>query len=237
MSSLEVGTNVGHVNVGELNKGPITSLGDALQGRIAGVNLQSAAGTSGSSQRVRIRGANSLSLSNEPLLYIDGIAASNSKGGISLGGQDYSRLNDLNPEEIENIEILKGPAASAIYGSAASNGVILITTKRGRAGRAQWRAYAEAGQMEDRNTYPLNFAALSRFGTGDFYVNSPGANGILNIRTLFGATAPYVLPQLSRCTCGRNDWRMHAGRTVVIRPVPRCENDSLRDGKQIEVWS
>ncbi len=186
---VEVGTNVGHVNVAELNKGPITSLGDVLQGRIAGVTLQSAAGTSGSSQRVRIRGANSLSLSNEPLLYIDGIAASNSKGGISLGGQDYSRLNDVNPEEIENIEILKGPAASAIYGSAASNGVILITTKRGHAGKASWRGYAEAGQMEDKNTYPLNYAALTRFGSGDFYNIEQG--GILNIRTLFGGGAPY----------------------------------------------
>ncbi|MEO5588574.1 MAG: SusC/RagA family TonB-linked outer membrane protein [Gemmatimonadaceae bacterium] len=186
---VEVGTNVGHVNVGELNKGPITSLGDVLQGRIAGVTLQSAGGTTGGGQRVRIRGANSISLSNEPLLYIDGIAASNSKGGITLGGQDYSRLNDINPEEIENIEILKGPAASAIYGSAASNGVILITTKRGRAGKAQWRGYAEAGEMEDRNTYPLNYASLTQFGAGDYYDIENG--GILNIRSLFGSSAPY----------------------------------------------
>ncbi len=219
---VEVGTNVGHVNVGELNKGPITSLGDVLQGRIAGVNLQSAAGTSGSSQRVRIRGANSLSLSNEPLLYIDGIAASNSKGGISLGGQDYSRLNDLNPEEIENIEILKGPAASAIYGSAASNGVILITTKRGRAGRAQWRAYAEAGQMKDENSYPLNYAALSRFGSGDFY-NIP-AGGILNIRTLFGAAAPYDI-------CPNYRAALAAGTSGACKQDELLSFDQFRDAR------
>lgn len=187
---VEVGTNVGHVDVAEMNKGPITSLSDVLQGRVAGVTLQSAVGTAGGGQRIRIRGASSLSLSNEPLLYIDGIAASNSKGGIALGGQDYSRLNDVNPEEIESIEVLKGPAASAIYGSAASNGVILITTKRGRAGRAQWSAYAEAGQIEDVNKYPLNYAALTRFGTGDEYYDIKDG-GFLNTRFILGGSAPF----------------------------------------------
>ena len=188
---VEVGTNVGHVNVADMNKGPITSISDVLQARVAGVTLANAAGAAGSSQRVRIRGANSLSLSNEPLLYIDGVAASNSKGGISLGGQDYSRLNDINPEEIENIEILKGPAASAIYGSAASNGVILITTKRGRAGAPQWHGYAEGGQIKDVNTYPLNYAALTRFGDGDYYNIDDG--GVLNIRSIYppGTNNPF----------------------------------------------
>lgn len=187
---IEVGTNVGHINVGELNKGPINSMAEVLQGRVAGVNMQSAVGTTGGGQRVRIRGANSLSLSNEPLIYIDGVAASNSKGGITLGGQDYSRLNDVNPEEIENIEILKGPAASAIYGSAASNGVILITTKRGRAGKPQWRAYAEGSQLKDENEYPANYAALTRFRQTDSVYNIP-AGGILWIRSLFGSSAPF----------------------------------------------
>ena len=187
---VEVGTNVGHVDVAEMNKGPITSISDVLQGRVAGVNLQSVVGTAGGGQRIRIRGANSLSLSNEPLLYIDGIAASNSKGGIALGGQDYSRLNDINPEEIENIEVLKGPAASAIYGSAASNGVILITTKRGRAGRAQWRAYVEGGQMEDKNEYPSNYIALTQFAPSTEYYDIEDG-GFLNTRTSGIPSAPF----------------------------------------------
>ena len=188
---VEVGTNVGHVDVADLNKGPIKSISDVLQGRVAGVTLQSAVGTTGGGQRIRIRGANSLSLSNEPLIYIDGIAASNSKGGIALGGQDYSRLNDINPEEIENIEVLKGPAASAIYGSAASNGVILISTKRGRAGRPQWRAYAEGGQMKDKNEYPLNFIALTQIipGRTDYYANDE--DGSLNTLSSFGPGRPF----------------------------------------------
>ncbi|HUQ19119.1 MAG TPA: SusC/RagA family TonB-linked outer membrane protein [Gemmatimonadaceae bacterium] len=159
---VEVGTNVGHVNVANLDKGPITKMADILQARVAGVTLQSTGGATGAGQRIRVRGANSLSLSNEPLLYVDGILVSNGKGGIDVGGGDYSRLNDLNPEEIENIEILKGPAASAIYGSAAANGVLLITTKKGHAGAPVWRAYAEGGQLKDINQYPLNYAALTR---------------------------------------------------------------------------
>jgi TonB-dependent starch-binding outer membrane protein SusC len=187
---VEVGTNVGHLDVAEMNKGPITSISDVLQGRVAGVNLQSVVGTAGGGQRIRIRGANSLSLSNEPLIYIDGIASSNSKGGIALGGQDYSRLNDINPEEIENIEVLKGPAASAIYGSAASNGVILITTKRGRAGRAQWRAYVEGGQMEDKNQYPSNYIALTQFAPSTEYYDIEDG-GFLNTRSSGIAGAPF----------------------------------------------
>ncbi len=186
----EIGTNTGSISVADLPKGPINNMAEVLQGRVAGVNLQSAAGTVGSSQRIRIRGANSLSLSNEPLLYVDGVLVSNGKGGISLGGQDYSRLNDINPEEIENVEILKGPAASAIYGSAAANGVVLISTKRGRSGAAKWGAYFEGSQSKDENTYPLNYAALSVFTPGQpFYDISNG--GILNTRQLFGASAPY----------------------------------------------
>jgi TonB-dependent starch-binding outer membrane protein SusC len=189
----EVGVNTGYVDVAAMNQGPITKMADVLQGRIAGVNLATASGTAGASQRIRIRGANSLSLSNEPLLYLDGVLVSNAKGGISLGGADYSRLNDINPEEIENIEVLKGPAASALYGSAAANGVILFTTKKGRAGKTRWSEYYETANSQDKSPYQLNYAALTKFGTGSepYYVIDASDNGILNIRSLFGASAPY----------------------------------------------
>jgi len=188
---IEVGTNVGHVNVADMEKGAITKMADVLQARVAGVTLQSAGGATGHGQRVRIRGANSLSLSNEPLLYLDGVLVSNGKGGINVGGGDYSRLNDLNPEEIENIEVLKGPAASAIYGSAAANGVLLITTKKGRAGAPQWRAYAEAGQLKDINEYPLNYATLTALDpTSTEYYETE--NQLLFITAIFGTGAPFA---------------------------------------------
>ena len=188
---LENGTNTGSVQVADLEKGPITKMADVLQARVAGVTLQSVGGASGSGQRIRVRGANSLSLSNEPLLYLDGVLISNGKGGISTGGGDYSRLNDLNPEEIEDIEILKGPAASAIYGSAAANGVLLITTKRGRTGAPAWNGYIETGKMQDKNDWPLNYAALTRNDptSTEFYERD---NQVLFTTGLFGAGAPFT---------------------------------------------
>jgi TonB-linked SusC/RagA family outer membrane protein len=187
---LEAGTNIGHIQADSINQGAVKTVSDVLQGRIAGVTLQNAAGTEGASQRIRIRGANSLSLSNEPLVYLDGVQISNAKGGFSLGGQDYSRLNDINPEELESVEILKGPAAAAIYGSSAANGVILLTTKKGRAGAGKVSAFAEGGWSKDVNPYPANFAALSVFDNSQPYYDIPDG-GILNIRTLFGSGAGY----------------------------------------------
>jgi TonB-dependent SusC/RagA subfamily outer membrane receptor len=78
---------------------------------------------------------------------------------IAIGGQFPSRLDDFNPEEIESIEVLKGPAAAGLYGTQAANGVIQITTKRGRAGKTRWNAYAERGRTEDVSDFPPNYGA------------------------------------------------------------------------------
>jgi TonB-linked SusC/RagA family outer membrane protein len=155
----EVGTNVGTIEVEDLNPAPITSVSDVLSGRTEGVILQDVNGTTGTSQRIRIRGANSLSLSNEPLVFVDGVQISSGFGGFGVGGQEPSRLNDINPNDIANIEIIKGPAASATYGTAAANGVILITTKRGQPGDTQWQFFAETGTLNDVTDYPGNYAA------------------------------------------------------------------------------
>ncbi|MFL5613083.1 MAG: SusC/RagA family TonB-linked outer membrane protein [Gemmatimonadaceae bacterium] len=187
---LEAGTNIGHIQADSIEQGAVKTVSDVLQGRVAGVNLQTAAGTEGASQRIRIRGANSLSLSNEPLIYVDGVQISNGKGGFSLGGQDYSRLNDINPEEIESVEVLKGPAAAAIYGSSAANGVILFTTKKGRAGPGRVSAFMEGGWSKDVSPYPMNFAALSVFDSSQPHYDIPDG-GILNIRTILGSSAGY----------------------------------------------
>ncbi len=220
-SRAEQGTNTGHIDVGDMNKGPITKMADVLQGRVAGVTLQSAGGASGSGQRVRVRGANSLSLSNEPLLYVDGVLVSNGKGGISTGGGDYSRLNDLNPEEIQEIEILKGPAASAIYGSAAANGVLLITTKKGVAGAPVWRAYGEVGKLSDENKYPANYAALRRIdATSTEYYETD--NQILFTTAIFGAGAPFA-------TCHNYQAGLAAGTTGACAQDVLLSFDQFRD--------
>jgi TonB-linked SusC/RagA family outer membrane protein len=146
-----------------------TTVSQLLEAQAPGVYINSPGGTTGSASRIRIRGANSLSLSNEPLLIIDGIRTSNEitqannlGGGIGVGGQASSRLNDINPDDIESIEILKGPAAAALYGTAAASGVIQIRTKRGRPGGVRWTTYAEAGTQEDITAYPANYSQIGR---------------------------------------------------------------------------
>ncbi|HET7321298.1 MAG TPA: TonB-dependent receptor plug domain-containing protein, partial [Longimicrobiaceae bacterium] len=155
----EVGVAVGKVNVDEqVELAAVNDVSDVLQGRVAGVSVLAASGTAGSGARIRIRGSNSMSLSNDPLLIIDGVRAESGGGAfLDVGGQNISRLEDLNPENIETIEVLKGPSASALYGTAAANGVIVITTKKGRAGETRFHAYTEQGTVSDATDYPANF--------------------------------------------------------------------------------
>lgn len=146
-----------------------TNIAEVLQASAPGVYVNSPGGTQGSANRIRIRGASSLSLSNEPLLIVDGVRASNEingTGAIGVGGQTTSRLNDINPDDIEAIEIIKGPAAAALYGTAGANGVIQVRTKRGRAGKTKWTTFAESGQQKDVQSYPANFAQVGTTPAG-----------------------------------------------------------------------
>jgi len=154
----EVGHSVGRIEATQLvETAPVTSLTDLLTGRVGGVTVLSSGGTSGQGPRVRIRGLNSFSLPNEPLLYVDGVLVG---GDAGVGSTFYwgfgrvSKLNDLNPEEIESIEIVKGPSAATLYGTQAANGVIRVTTKRGQAGAPLWRLWTEGGVLDDPATYP-----------------------------------------------------------------------------------
>ncbi len=94
---------------------------------------------------------------------MDGIRIDATSDGYAydIGGQSTSRINDLNPDDIENIEIVKGPSAATLYGIQAANGVVLITTKRGVAGKARWNAFVEQGAVEDDNTYRTNYFGRS----------------------------------------------------------------------------
>jgi TonB-linked SusC/RagA family outer membrane protein len=115
---------------------PTPTINEVLQGRVAGVQVQQNSGTPGSAISVRVRGASSISAGNQPLYVIDGVPLIQGDfspfGEDFLGGQGIDALADLNPNEIESIEVLKDASAAAIYGSRASNGVVLITTRRGR---------------------------------------------------------------------------------------------------------
>ncbi|MDX2185282.1 MAG: SusC/RagA family TonB-linked outer membrane protein [Gemmatimonadaceae bacterium] len=118
----------------------VTSISDVLTGREPGVNAMSAGGLTGEGARIRIRGNASLSQSNEPIVFLDGVRI-NSDGGMLVGtggGGSPSRLDDIDPSSIDRIEVLKGAAAATLYGSEASNGVIQIFTKKGTQGAPRW---------------------------------------------------------------------------------------------------
>jgi TonB-linked SusC/RagA family outer membrane protein len=118
---------------------PVTNVDQLLGQRTAGLMVLPAAGQVGTGAPLRIRGVNSLSLANEPIVFIDGVRMDSNprQGPVQRGGARVSRLTDLNLDDIQSIEVIKGPSAATLYGTEASNGVIQIITKRGNAGRAK----------------------------------------------------------------------------------------------------
>lgn len=175
---------------------------NTLQGRVAGVNIGSSSGTPGASTNINIRGITSFTGSNQPLIVVDGIIFSNNTDNTQntlFGSQPGNRLNDIAPETIESINILKGPAASVLYGSRASAGAILITTKTGSGlnGKTELTVTSSFNVQD-----PINYASLqSEYGQGttnNFVPTStnswgprfgaPGFNTVVNTQ---GETVPY----------------------------------------------
>lgn len=135
--------SVGIVSSDKLEATPLASVSSLLQGQIAGVSVSAVSGQPGVQSKIRIRGTNNLSGSSEPLWVVDGVpmqneSASMSSEELATGGFDnifVTGIGNINPNDIESITILKDAAAAAIYGSRAANGVIVVTTKKGQAGR------------------------------------------------------------------------------------------------------
>ena len=165
---IEIGNATANIDVAKVTEAaPVGNMNDLLNSRAPGVTVTS--GTqAGTGARIRVRGMNSVSLNNEPIWIIDGIRMTSNNASFSTptgngaggntGGNNPSRVGDLNPEEIESIEIVKGPSAATLYGTDAANGVILVTTKKGRAGAARWSTYGEQGTVYDRNFYPTAYS-------------------------------------------------------------------------------
>ncbi|MGH7127855.1 MAG: carboxypeptidase-like regulatory domain-containing protein, partial [Planctomycetaceae bacterium] len=160
-----IGNVVSQVRATEvLDKAIVQNVQGLINGRAANVVIQPGTGMIGSGARVRIRGASSFSLSNEPLLYVDGVRVDNAQGVgptvQAFGSGVISRMNDFNPEDIESIEIIKGPAAATLYGTEASNGVIQIITKKGRIGAPQFNFTMRQGIAQFANYHdrvPTNY--------------------------------------------------------------------------------
>ena len=133
-----LGYSVTEVDGTELSANPSTNAINALQGKVAGVMVTGSAMGSKGSSRVVIRGTSSLTGNNQPLYVVDGITINNNNLGAAgvWGGTDFGDgISSINPDEVQSVSVLKGGAAAALYGSRASNGVIIITTKNGLGGK------------------------------------------------------------------------------------------------------
>ena len=158
----EVGNSIGQVSVASLPEVP-TNVSNLLAGRVAGVNISGGLGNAGSGSAIRLRGATSMALSNQPLIYVDGVRTRSDEyprngifqGATQRGANAYgSPLNDINPDDIERIEVVKGAAATTLFGTDAAAGVIQIFTKRGSQGAPKWTTQLNSG-----------FSRLQQFGT------------------------------------------------------------------------
>jgi TonB-dependent SusC/RagA subfamily outer membrane receptor len=161
---LEVGNDITVLNVDSVMRtAPISSVTDLLENRVPGLTVQHTTGTPGDPSRLRLRGAASVTGSNNPIIVVDGVRVyypDNTSGNLSNGlvvGANAPRpspLDQIDPNTIATIEVLKGPSASALYGSDAANGVIVITTKHGQVGPTHWSMRADQGVSYIPGSYP-----------------------------------------------------------------------------------
>jgi len=166
----QLGTSISTVSAQELEQAPAVSIDRALQGKIAGANIQQNSGDAAGGISVRLRGASTVLGEADPLIIVDGVIVSNdSPELIDIGGGSQNRLLDIDPKDIERIEVVKGAAAAALYGSRANNGVVQIFTKRGRVGEPRVTFSSSVQTSNARKTLDVNRAQNEQ---GQFIDNS-----------------------------------------------------------------
>ncbi len=194
---VETTGSIASVKADELTQLPVTNVAQGLQARISGVQINQNSGSPGGNISVRVRGTNSINGNSEPLYVVDGIQISNG-GGIN----DVSPLSTINPNDIESVEVLKDASASAIYGARAANGVVLITTKRGKAGVTRVSLDSYYGVQEATKTLDvLNASEFAQLENEVFknnaYPNPASLGEGVNWQKLIFQKAPIQSHQLS----------------------------------------
>ena len=187
VSSQNAANAVSVVAGSEVNRVPQPTVENALQGKIAGAVITQNGGAPGGGVQLQIRGSNTVNGAFQPLYVVDGVIVNNDAFGIGLNSvtgagsgvtnsqdQQVNRIADLNPEEIESIEVLKGPSAGAIYGSRGANGVVVITTKKGQAGKPSLNFVQRVGTQSLAKTYKMrcfSFADAQAISQAVFNIN------------------------------------------------------------------
>jgi len=197
---------------------PITSVESSLQGKAAGVQLTQTSGQPGAAISIRIRGGNSITGGNEPLYVIDGFPVYNDNSSTDAGvvsGSSINALASLNPSDIESIDILKDASATAIYGSRGANGVVIITTKKGKAGKVQisYDVYTGFQQLGKK------ISLLNARQFGELRNDAIQTSNDVVTQTGSGTIRPlaYTTTQLDSLSNSNNDWQSAAFRIAPIQ--------------------
>jgi TonB-linked SusC/RagA family outer membrane protein len=210
-------------------------IGNLLNGRAPGVSITPGTGLVGAGPSINIRGVTTVSLTSQPLLYIDGVRIANDVGSgpLTQGGSVVSRLNDINPEEIESIQIISGPAAAALYGTEAANGVIQIITKKGMAGKPAFDIQGRQSAQwfpDQAGRFPTNYSLNPTTGALDTFNGAAKADatGTPLFRTGLGEGASGAVsggtPVLTYRIGGDYDYDNGVDRTNAQRRIAATSN-------------
>ena len=243
--------SVATVKAQDIENKPFTSIDKALQGQVAGLQSVAASGAPGANQAIRIRGISSISASNNPLWVIDGVPVLSND--VSRLTTTANILSTLNPNDIESVTVLKDAASASIYGSRAANGVILVTTKKGRAGKTKIRFDSEVGSIDiayKNDKYrPLNaqeYIALTTEGlvnagasqaTITSTMNSRGATSGVDYDWLGAVTQKGSQQQYNMSASGGNDkttFYMSGGYFKQEATVIRSSLDRWNGGIRVQ---
>ena len=199
-----IGSSVQSVKSTDIVESGRESFTSALQGRVAGMTVTTTGGAPGSSTTIVLRSATSISGNNQPLFVVDGVPVNNRTvsgqydfaydDAVSMYSMDFSsRANDLNPEDIESMTVLKGAAAAALYGSDASNGAIIITTKKGSSGKGRV-TYSNSFRWDKSYGFPgiQNKYANGAYGTTNMYYTSRYGGAYPEGMTLYDNLSPLL---------------------------------------------
>ena len=167
----KIGTSVASIDSTVISRAQAMTVDQALQGKTAGAQIsQNSGGPGGGGMSVRLRGTNSFISGSDPLYIVDGVIIDNGSAQLAdLGGRSnpQNRLADLNPADIDRIEVIRGAAAAALYGSRANNGVVQIFTKRGNIGRPRFTLTSRVSMSELREQQPFNFYPFDAAGVAN----------------------------------------------------------------------
>ncbi len=209
----EVTGAIAQVNGASIQNQPIPSLDKALQGRAAGVVVQSASGIPGGAVNVQIRGVGSVNANSSPLYIIDGVQINTTTGRVAY--TSANPLASINTNDIESIEVIKDAATAAVYGSQAANGVVIITTKRGKAGRTQFTANYYTGVSEALKKFDvLNTQQYYALRTEAFRNANNPAGARANVLSEMGLDPNTTDAQIAALPT--YDWQDIAFRTGVV---------------------